>query len=96
VSARPHSAFLEATPFATIFHQGSDCQDRIMTKRSNGAGVQRQVLGRKTFEAITAVEGLKLSAAGRRRISGLSAGALTPDQRRAAIVKAYKGQKGDK
>jgi hypothetical protein len=43
------------------------------------------VLGRKTFAAISAVEGLKLSAAGRRRISS----PLTPDQRRAEVLKAY-------
>jgi len=55
-----------------------------------------QVLGRKTFEAITAVEGLKLSAAGRQRVSSLSASALTPDQRRAAVLKAYRDQKGRK
>jgi len=67
-----------------------------MTKRSADTRIQMQVLGRKTFEAITAVEGLKLSAAGRQRVSSLSASALTPDQRRAAVLKAYRDQKGRK
>ena len=67
-----------------------------MTKRSAGTRSQPQVLDRKTFEAITAVEGLKLSAAGRRRVSSLAASTLTPEQRRAAIIKVHTDQKGRK
>jgi hypothetical protein len=67
-----------------------------MTKRSADTRLQAQVLGRKTFEAITAVEGLKLSAAGRKRMSSLSVNALTPDQRRAVVLKAFGEQKGRK
>lgn len=54
------------------------------------------VLGRKAFEAITAVEGLRLSEASRSRVSKLLASSLSPDQRRAAVVRAYRGQKGGK
>lgn len=50
------------------------------------------VLGRKTFAAITAVEGLKLSVAGERRLA--ETGMLTPDQRRAEVIRAYMGSKG--
>jgi len=43
------------------------------------------VLGLKTFAAISAVEGLKLSASGRKRV----AGPLGTERRRAEVVKAY-------
>ena len=43
------------------------------------------VLGRGAFSAISAVEGLKLSSAGRKRV----ASALPMDQRRAQVLKAY-------
>jgi hypothetical protein len=47
------------------------------------------VLGLKAFAAITAVEGLKLSPAGRQRVERLTRGALTPEQRRAKVLRAY-------
>jgi hypothetical protein len=50
------------------------------------------VLGRKTFAAITAVEGLKLSAAGEQRLEKTVE--LSPDQRRAEVIRAYMGRKG--
>jgi hypothetical protein len=50
------------------------------------------VLGRKTFAAISAIEGLKLSVAGIRRMK--ATGQLTPDQRRAEVIRAYAGRKG--
>jgi len=43
------------------------------------------VLGRAAFAAITAVEGLELTAGGRKRISSPS----PPEQRRSEVIKAY-------
>ena len=50
------------------------------------------ILGRKAFAAITAVEGLKLNAAGERRFSKM--GQLSADQRPAAVIRAYSDSKG--
>jgi len=50
----------------------------------------REVLGLKTFAAISAVEGLKLSAKGRKRV----AGPLSTTKRRAEVLRAYLGLKG--
>ena len=50
------------------------------------------VLGRKAFAAITAVEGLKLTAGGQRRISS----PLSSEQRRSEVIKAYLDLKGRK
>ena len=50
------------------------------------------VLGRSTFAAISAVEGLKLSSAGRKRV----ASALPADQRRAEVLRAYTNLKARK
>jgi hypothetical protein len=46
-----------------------------------------RILGKETFAAITAVEGLSLSAEGKRRLS-ISKG-LSSDQRRAEVIRAY-------
>jgi hypothetical protein len=50
------------------------------------------VLGRKAFAAITAVEGLKLNAAGEKRFSKM--GQLSSAQRRAEVIRAYNRPKG--
>ena len=50
------------------------------------------VLGRTTFAAITAVEGLRLTASGEMRL----ATPISPEQRRADVIKAYSGHKGRK
>lgn len=48
------------------------------------------VIGARAFEAITAVEGLALSKDSRRRLNSLQADtALSPDQRRDAVLRAY-------
>ena len=57
------------------------------------AGVHRMVLGAKTFAAITAVEGLSLTTAGKKRLAALQAGNLTPDEKRAEVIRAYAGSK---
>ena len=50
------------------------------------------VLGARAFAAISAVEGLKLGAASRKRLQALQDDPkLTPDQRRAEVRKAYAG-----
>ena len=65
-----------------------------MSKKTTHEKDRPRVLGRKVFEAITAVEGLRLSEASRSRVSKLLASGLSPDERRAAVVRAYRGQKG--
>lgn len=49
------------------------------------------VLGAKAFAAITAVEGLRLSAASRRRLELLKASGLSGDERRAEVLRAFSG-----
>lgn len=50
----------------------------------------KTALGPKAFAAITAVEGLKLSAASKTRLSTLKAKGLTNEERRAEIIRAYR------
>ena len=50
------------------------------------------VLGLKRFAAISAVEGLKLSAQGRKRVLA----PLSTQKRRAEIIRAYMDPKGDR
>ena len=63
------------------------------TKRSTPQ-VDPRVLGSKAFAAISAVEGLKLSAAGKKRLRAMDEQRLTPDQRRAEVIRAYMEIKG--
>ena len=51
------------------------------------------VLGQRTFAAITAVEGIGLSAASRKRLADLKKRKLSPDDLRAEIIRAYQGAK---
>ena len=48
-----------------------------------------RVLGAKTFAAMAAVEGLRLNAASKKRLAALRASELTPDERRAEVLRAY-------
>jgi hypothetical protein len=50
-----------------------------------------RILGTKAFAAITAVEGLRLSAASRARLDTMKAAGLTAEQRRAEVLRAYTG-----
>lgn len=51
---------------------------------------QKVVLGTRAFEAITAVEGLRLSPASKQRLKRLEGDAsLTPAEKRDAVVRAY-------
>ncbi len=53
-----------------------------------------RIIGAKAFAAITAVEGLKLSPAGKKRLAASKSRDLTHAQRRAEIVRAYTAAKG--
>ena len=55
-----------------------------------------RVLGTRTFAAITAVEGLRLSASSRRRLDMLKASSLSPEERRAEVLRTYSGLAGKK
>jgi hypothetical protein len=48
-----------------------------------------RLLSAEAFAAISAVEGLRLSPAGRKRLEEAKAANLTPDERRTAILRAY-------
>ena len=63
-----------------------------MAKASKSASKGKAVLGRTAFAAISAVEGLKLSSAGRERLKGPS----PPEQRRAEVLRAYTDLKSRK
>jgi len=52
------------------------------------------VLGFEAFRAITAVEGLHLSRESETRVRKLVSSKLTPEQRRAEVLKAYTGKAG--
>ena len=51
------------------------------------------VLGQRTFAAITAVEGIGLSAASRRRLSDLKKRKLSADDQRSEVIRAYQDAK---
>lgn len=65
--------------------------DRRRKARGASAG---HVIGAAAFAAISAVEGLKLSPAARRRIAVFQRKRMTPDERRAAVLKAYEDTEG--
>jgi hypothetical protein len=52
---------------------------------------ESRVLGAKAFAEITAVEGLRLSAASRRRLATLQSTGLSADERRVEMLRAYTG-----
>ncbi|HTB00687.1 MAG TPA: hypothetical protein VK804_09440 [Bradyrhizobium sp.] len=49
------------------------------------------MIGRERFSKISAVEGIELSAAMKKRISDSDRKGLTAKQRRAAIIHAHRG-----
>lgn len=53
-----------------------------------------RILGAKAFASITAVEGLKLSAAGKKRLETSKLRKMSPAERRAEVVRAYTAGKG--
>lgn len=57
----------------------------------SAAKAKRSIIGSRAFAAITAVEGLKLAKASRERLKALQDDeTLTPAQRRAEVLKAYR------
>lgn len=54
------------------------------------------VLGFRAFAAISAVEGLQLSAASSRRLNALKSSNLSAAERRAEVLRAYTGRGGKK
>jgi len=50
---------------------------------------ESRILGTKAFAAITAVEGLRLSAASQARLETLKGAGLSADERRAEVRLAY-------
>jgi hypothetical protein len=57
------------------------------------ACVGDHVLGQRTFAAITAVEGISLTAASRKRLSDMKKRNLSPDEQRSEIIRAYQNTK---
>lgn len=51
------------------------------------------VLGQRTFAAITAVEGINLGAASRKRLADMSKRKLSPDDQRSEVIRAYRDAK---
>lgn len=66
-----------------------------MSHRTSKAGAKpgSRLLGGKTFAAISAVEGLKLSAASKKRMTDMKAKGLSLDQQRAEVIRAYSPNK---
>lgn len=61
------------------------------SKSRSSAKTKPRIIGSKAFAAITAVEGLKLAKASRERLKALQDDdTLTPAQRRAEVLKAYR------
>lgn len=52
----------------------------------NGGG---HVLGQHTFASITAVEGIGLSSASRKRLADMKKRKLTQDEQRSEVIRAY-------
>jgi hypothetical protein len=53
-------------------------------------------LGQKAFASISAVEGLVLTAESRQRLHTLEVAGLSFEERRQAVLRAYKGQRRSK
>jgi hypothetical protein len=80
--------------YGLSIHGTLTCYDVWMRKRAFEArrGGESIVLDPSAFAAISAVEGLKLTPAGRKRVHG-----HTPiEQRRAEVLRAYTALKGPK
>ena len=57
-------------------------------KRLSGTG-DGHVLGQRTFAAITAVEGISLSPASRKRLADMKKRKLSHDEQRTEVIRAY-------
>ena len=61
----------------------------VKTGKRLGRTSEGHVLGERTFAAITAVEGISLSAASRKRLSSMKKRKLTNDEQRSEVIRAY-------
>ena len=59
-----------------------------ITKKMSGYG-EGHVLGDRTFAAISAVEGINLSASSRKRLESMKKRKLTTEEQRTEIIRAY-------
>lgn len=57
-------------------------------------GATGRILGAKAFASITAVEGLKLNSAGKKRVAVSKSRKVSAAKRRAAVIRAYTTAKG--
>ena len=65
---------------------------RVVSKKSISSKAKPVVLGARAFAAMSAVEGLKLGKESRERLVALKKDrSLSPDQRRAEVLRAYTG-----
>ena len=78
---------------ATAITQVRESEHNLMTSQNSprpDRNKTRKILGRKKFAAISAVEGLCLTAESEERLDKLRNSSLSPDQRRAEVIRAYK------
>lgn len=59
------------------------------TTKRLGNSSENHVLGEQTFAAITAVEGISLSEASRKRLASMKKRKLTSEEQRSEIIRAY-------
>lgn len=61
-----------------------------MTKSSKSTGkFAAPVIGAETFAAMAAIDGLRLEGASKNRVATLRASDLSPEERRAEVIRAY-------
>ena len=63
------------------------------TTKGLKASTTGHVLGARTFAAITAIEGVSLSTASRKRLTDMNKRKLSPDDQRTEVIQAYRGTK---
>ena len=66
-------------------------QDILMKKTGKklSGTADGHVLGQRTFAAITAVEGISLSSASRKRLADMKKRKLSLDEQRTEVIRAY-------
>jgi hypothetical protein len=63
------------------------------TAKRLGGTSGSHVLGERTFAAITAVEGISLSEASRKRLASMKKRKLTNNEQRSEVIRAYSAAK---
>jgi hypothetical protein len=64
-----------------------------MKKTIKGPSASGHILGQRTFAAITAVEGISLTQASRKRLADMKKRKLSPDDQRAEVIRVYRNVK---